>query len=746
MKHTVLESILKLYSEIDQERIVYAYEFALKAIGDKKRENNRPFIDHPIGTAKIVAIEMGLDADSVVLVFIHESLRFHPELEATISSKYVSKEVLDMANALNKIAFLNIKDLEKKPTNKDEEKKKKDNEDNYKHLIVSYSSDPRATLVKIADRLDVMRNLKLLPKSKQDKKNDETMLLYVPIIHQLGLYKIKSELEEICFRYTDKEMYRLISNKLKATQRDRDKVAEEFIIPLEKELKDKGLDFVIKARTKTAYSIAQKMKRQEVPFEGVFDILALRIIINNPEYPDYFSVAKEDSRAMINSDHSLCWDAYSVVTRKYVPNTKRLRNWLSNPKSNGYESLHITVSNEKGVETEVQIRTKRMDDIAENGFASHWSYKGIEGKVGLNQWLQSVRDILESGDSGSYEHNSQFINENVFVFTPNGDLIRLKAGASVLDFAFSIHSNLGVKCSGAKIDGKVVSIREKLKTGDVVDVIKNNNQKPSADWLNYAVTTKARTKIKQKIKEEETKSANLGKELLNRRLKNWKLEMLDEDVMALAKKYKCKTVNEFFSLIEQEKVDVQIVKDYLKAKLDAHSNDNTSGNVEEQPAFISNTNTSKDAGGDYIVLDGKLNNLSYKLSKCCNPIFGDDVFGFVSIKEGIKIHRMSCPNAARLIENYPYRIQKVKWRSDANSVGFDVALKIVAEESSSYASVITYISSNNITLRSSNMQERVGGDRGYSIRLQISVSDDSHLKKIITGLHRIKGIGNVLRV
>lgn len=491
------------------------------------------------------------------------------------------------------------------------------------------------TVLKIADRLEVMRHLEMFPKASREKKILETLMLYIPLAHQLGLYNIKSEMEDIYFRFAEPEQYRAITNKLKATERDRIRLTDEFIEPLKKTLSDDGIHYKLKIRTKTAYSIWRKMQKQKVPFEGVYDVFAIRFIID----------CEPDTR----TEKDLCWKVYSYVTEEYEADTKRLRDWVTNPKPNGYESLHITVKNKSGAYIEVQIRTKRMDDEAENGQASHWSYKGIKHEAQLDKWLTSVRYALEHPHEGSPDELPQPPSKEIFVFTPSGELRILPAGATVLDFAFNIHSGLGVRCAGGRINGKAVSIREKLKTGDVVDIMSGKNQKPSSDWLNFVVTSKARNRIRQELNEEEYKKAAQGKELLGRRLKNWKLELPDDVVAELLKRLKYNTLNSFYAAVADGDVDVNDVKNYIldrdriAAEAIEAAREAEAERIETRSADWGNRHSSD----DILVLNARdLKGLDYKMSKCCHPVFGDDVFGFVTRTEGIKIHRISCPNAA----------------------------------------------------------------------------------------------------
>jgi GTP diphosphokinase / guanosine-3',5'-bis(diphosphate) 3'-diphosphatase len=712
-----IEEIYKYYSPEQQKEIEYSYRLAEATLSGKSRENGHPFLEHPVGVAHIVATEIGLGYDAIIAIFLHESIRFYPELLSTIPKGTFSDEIIDIALNLNKIAAI-------KP------KQTKLEAENYKRLIVSYSRDPRVTIIKLADRLEVMRNLSLLPKNSQERKVTETILLYVPIAHQLGFYRLKSELEDIVFKYTEPENYRAITNLLLASERERKALIKTFVEPLKRKLENEHIIFQIKNRTKTAYSIWKKMQKQGVPFEGVHDVFAIRIIIDSP-------VERE-------KEHELCWKVYSIVTEEYTPDTSRLRDWITKPKTNGYESLHTTVQDSNGNSVEVQIRTKRMDDIAENGLAAHWSYKGIKEDTSLSVWLHDVRSALESQEKNSYEYVSNFIKDDIFVFTPDGTLRRLRNGASVLDFAFDIHTNLGLRCSGAKIDGKIVSIREKLATGNVVEIMSNKNQKPTADWLNYVVTSKARSKIRQKMKEDELKKAAEGKEIIERRLKNWKLEINDELLNLLCKKYNYKSINDFFGAIGDEKINPTEIKDFINS-LDK-SQDEPSANEGKIPTDFGRENRKRNPESSFLVIDGKIGDVGYKMAKCCNPIFGDEVFGFVSIKDGIKIHRISCPNAARLIENYPYRIQKVKWKKDISTSSFQAMLKIIIDDSSIFASVLNVINNFNIPIRSSNLIQRDNKAKGeFDAKVQILVTNNQQLDKIISALRKTKGVSTVLR-
>ena len=590
------------------------------------------------------------------------------------------------------------------------------------------------TVLKIADRLEVMRHLEMFPKASREKKILETLMLYIPLAHQLGLYNIKSEMEDIYFRFAEPEQYRAITNKLKATERDRIRLTDEFIEPLKKTLSDDGIHYKLKIRTKTAYSIWRKMQKQKVPFEGVYDVFAIRFII--------------DCEPDTKTEKDLCWKVYSYVTEEYEADTKRLRDWVTNPKPNGYESLHITVKNKSGAYIEVQIRTKRMDDEAENGQASHWSYKGIKHEAQLDKWLTSVRYALEHPHEGSPDELPQPPSKEIFVFTPSGELRILPAGATVLDFAFNIHSGLGVRCAGGRINGKAVSIREKLKTGDVVDIMSGKNQKPSSDWLNFVVTSKARNRIRQELNEEEYKKAAQGKELLGRRLKNWKLELPDDVVAELLKRLKYNTINSFYAAIADGEVDVNDVKNYIldRDRIAAEAIEAAREAEAERIGTRSSDWGNRHSSDDILVLNARdLKGLDYKMSKCCHPVFGDDVFGFVTRTEGIKIHRISCPNAARLISAYPYRIQKVKWADSPAGGSFQSSLKIIADMESSVIGQITEIVNTfKASLRTFNVNEnRRSGT--YEITMRISVPSNMELDKVISQIKTLKHVTKVNR-
>jgi GTP pyrophosphokinase len=696
--------------------IQQARSLAAEALRDEVRWDGSPFITHPDNVARIVEDEIGLPDVCVAAVYLHEATRRHRDIDISA----FPQDVRTLVDGLNKISTIKPRDTRLEA-------------ENYKRLIVQYSTDPRVIVLKIADRLEVMRGLSMFPKTSRDQKLLETQMLYMPLAHQLGLYNINNELGNIWFRYADPEQYRAITNKLKATEKDREQIMAGFIEPLKKKLSDAGIVYKLKVRTKSAYSIWRKMQVQKVPFEGVYDVFAIRFIIDCEDDP----VVEKD----------LCWKVFSYVTEEYESDTTRLRDWLTNPRPNGYESLHITVKNRSGQALEVQIRTKRMDLEAESGTAAHWAYKGIRHEAAIDRWLQSVRDALEHPFDASPEDMPAPPDKEIFVFTPSGELRILPVGASVLDFAFNIHSGLGCRCTGGKVNGKAVPIREKLKTGDVVEILTRKDQRPNRDWLGWVVTSKARTKIKQELDADERKAASEGRALLERRLRNWKLELPDEWMMEFIKAHKYASILPFLAALSREEVDINDVKAFIQGKLAAQQERNTQAAPEavpEAPAPRGFTGTGSD---DILVLNAKnVKGLDYKMSKCCNPVFGDDVFGFVTRTEGIKIHRISCPNAARLIERYPYRIQKVVWQETASTGGFQCTLSVIAElDHPVLSAIMDVIGQFKVSMRSFNVKENLRAGT-YEITIRLLVPSSAELDKVLSQVGALRQVIKIRRV
>ena len=633
---------------------------ALEALKDETRYDGTPFIGHPDQVARIVEDEIGLPDACVAAVYLHEATRIHKDVDIS----EFPQDVRTLVDGLNKISTIKPKDTRLEA-------------ENYKKLIVQYSTDPRVTVLKIADRLEVMRSLQLFPKASRDQKLLETLML----------------------------------NKLKATEKDREQITAEFIEPLKKKLSDAGIVYKLKIRTKSAYSIYRKMQVQKVPFEGIYDVFAIRFIIESEDDP---KVEKD-----------LCWKVFSYVTEEYESDTRRLRDWLTTPRPNGYESLHITVKNKKGQALEVQIRTRRMDIEAESGNAAHWAYKGIRHEASIDRWLQTVRDALEHPFEAAPEDLPSPPSREIFVFTPTGELRILPAGASVLDFAFHIHSGLGCHCTGGRVNGKAVPIREKLKTGDVVEILTRKDQRPNRDWLNWVISSKARTKIKQELDAEERKAASDGRELLERRLRNWKLEFPDEWMMEFLKARKYPSV-----LQKQEARQERPVQ--------------PAAEVEDAAKPRGYAGTTSD---DILVINAKtVKGLEYKMSKCCNPVFGDDVFGFVTRTEGIKIHRMSCPNAAMLMERYPYRIQKVVWQDNPSQGDFQCTLAVTADlDHPVLSAIMDIIGQFRVSMRAFNVKENLRAGT-YEITIRLLVPSSAELDKVLSQVGALKQVVKIHRI
>ena len=605
--------------------------------------------------------------------------------------------------------------------------------ENFRNLLLSFAEDMRVILIMIADRVNLMRQIKDSPNDEARRQvSNEAAYLYAPLAHKLGLYKLKSELEDLSLKYMEKDMYYHIKEKLNETKASRDRYIAAFIQPIQKKLEDAGLKFHMKGRTKSIHSIYQKMKKQKCPFEGVYDLFAIRIILDS-EY---------------EKEKQECWQVYSIVSDMYMPNPKRLRDWLSVPKSNGYESLHTTVMGPEGKWVEVQIRTERMDDIAERGFAAHWRYKGVKGESGLDEWLTTIRETLENAGS-DLEVMDQFklelYEDEVFVFTPKGDLFKLPKGATVLDFAFSIHTKLGAKCIGAKVNGKNVQLRQKLNSGDQVEIMTSSTQTPKQDWLNIVTTSKARTKIRQALKEIEARQSAFAKETIERKFKNRKVEYDESVMMRLIKKMGYKTVTLFYQDIANEKLDANQILDKfveMKKKETESSNEvlyrSAEGYSIQQPA------DDKGFKDDVLVIDQNLKGLDFKLAKCCNPIYGDEVFGFVTISGGIKIHREDCPNASEMKARFGYRIVKAKWAGKSHGKQYPITLRVVGHDD---IGIVTNISSiinkeTGILLRSISIDSN---DGLFSGMLTVMVDDTAKLETLIKKLRTVKGVKQVNR-
>jgi guanosine-3',5'-bis(diphosphate) 3'-pyrophosphohydrolase len=603
--------------------------------------------------------------------------------------------------------------------------------ENFRKLFLSFAEDVRVILIVIAEHLYIMRHLDDSKEEKRQSIAREASFLYAPLAHRMGLYAIKTELEDLSLKHTNREIYKDIAKKLNETKRSREQYISDFITPLQKKLDELGCAYEIKGRTKSIHSIYNKIKKQNTVFENIYDLFAIRIIFDVP----------------LEKEKSLCWQAYSIVADLYQPNPKRLRDWLSIPKSNGYESLHTTVLGPQGKWVEVQIRTLRMDDVAEKGLAAHWKYKGIKSELGMDEWLKSIREILENPDLNAVDFMDDFklnlYDKEVFVFSPSGDLLKLPKGATSLDFAFSIHSELGSKCVGAKINGINMPIKYVLNNGDQVEVLTSPTQKPNLAWLSIATTSKAKNKIRQALKEIEFKDAEIGRETLVRRFKNWKIELNDGKISQIAKKKGYKTVSDFYQEIAQEKLDILTVREYYLELDKSTSTDQLE--VRSAEGFSNELHSTEKTTTDVLVIGEDLKNVDFKLSKCCNPIYGDDVFGFVAVSGGIKIHRTDCSNAPQMISRFGYRIVKARWSGKSVGSQYPITLHIVGLDD---IGIVTNISSliskeKNISLRSISIDTNVGLFEG---NLTIMVNDIKDLEGILRKIKLIKGMKTVERL
>ena len=704
---SLLQAAKNTVASEDNFKIRRALDLAIEACCDKVILTGEPEILHALSVARIIAGEMGLGLTSIITALLHDSYN-NLSLQPRELEKQFGKKVVEILNGFSRITSIDSMQSSYQA-------------ENFRKLLLSLADDVRVILIKLIERLEYMRNLDMAPEKDRLPMASETYFLYAPLAHRLGFYNIKSEMEDLSVKYLEPEQYNYVECRLKQTTASRNKLIRDFSIPLKEKLEKQGFKFTIKSRTKSIHSIMLKMKKQGVEFDEVYDLFAVRIILES------------DSE----NEKSDCWRTYSIVTDLYQPNPSRLRDWISVPKSNGYESLHTTVVGPRGKWVEVQIRSHRMDEIAEKGLAAHFKYKGIKGEGGLDTWLSKMREILESTEKEDNafidQVRSGLYTDEVFVFTPKGDLRQLPAGATVLDFAFDIHSDVGASCVGGKVNGKNVTIRYVLQNGDHVSIIRSKNQKPKQDWLSFVVTNKAKTKIKQVLNEEKTKAAAEGKEILMRRLKNWKIVYGDTLIQKLLNSYSLKTAQDLYYLIATEKIELLHIKEVLLREESIESIVPLSTVPEKEAKESVDSQLS-----DYLIIEDRVEGLDYKLSKCCNPVFGDSVFGFVTIFEGIKIHRTSCPNAHNMMARYPYRVIAARWSNAKNSPSFVAAIKITGVEDIGMVNKIAdVIAGSRAVVRNFNYNMADGIFEGM---LNIMVPNSDVLHGIIRKIHSIKGI------
>lgn len=673
-----------------------------------------------IQTALIAIKEIGLKRDGVVAVLLYSCFTEETENDYDKYEKEFGKTVVSILKGL-----VHIQELYKKNPVIESE--------NFRNLLLSFAEDMRVILIMIADRVNLMRQIRNTECEEEKKRvSEEASYLYAPLAHKLGLYKLKSELEDLSLKYLEHDVYYMIKDKLNETKKSRDKYIENFIKPIREKLEADGYKFHMKGRTKSIHSIWQKMKKQKCEFEGIYDLFAIRIIIDAP----------------LELEKIQCWHVFALITNMYQPNPKRLRDWLSVPKSNGYESLHITVKGPENKWVEVQIRTERMDEVAERGLAAHWRYKGIKSEGGMDEWLTSIRRALENNDDMQVidQFKMDLYEDEIYVFTPKGDLMKFPKGATVLDFAYRIHSNIGNHCVGAKINGKVVTFRHILKSGDQIEVMTSTVQKPKQDWLNIVKTSRAKAKIRLALKETQVKDGLYAKEMLERRMKNRKIEMDEGTMSHLIKKLGFKETNDFYRQIADETLDINhVIEKYQE--IQAYDN-NLQGQQQTRSAdeysFENSIKNFTKSNGDVLVIDRNLKGIDYQLSKCCNPIYGDDVFGFVTVSGGIKIHRKDCPNALEMRKRFGYRILQARWSGKADSK-YTITLKIIGNDDIGIVNNITSVISKeeNIMMRSINIDSH---DGLFSGNLEINVEDTSKLNQLIKKLRVIKGVKQIIRL
>jgi guanosine-3',5'-bis(diphosphate) 3'-pyrophosphohydrolase len=719
--------ILKRYKELlkackrtlekgDKELIRKAFEISLEAHKDMRRKSGEPYIYHPIAVAQICAEEIGLGTTSVVCALLHDVVEDTDLTLEDIRGLFGDKEA-KIIDGLTKISgvFDQSSSLQA---------------ENFRKMLLTLSDDIRVILIKLADRLHNMRTLDSMARDKQLKIASETLYLYAPLAHRLGLNAIKSEMEDLGLKFTEPDVYHEIQFKLQESEPERKKFINKFIVPIKDTLEEAGLKFKILGRPKSIFSIYHKIKNKGVPFEEIYDLFAIRIVIDTS--PD--------------TEKTDCWRVYSIVTDFYHPSPERLRDWISTPKANGYESLHTTVMGPEGKWVEVQIRTVRMDELAEKGYAAHWKYKedGAERESQLEGWIRKIRELLESPEQNAMDFIDDFklnlFAEEIFVFTPKGEMRTLPANATALDFAFDVHTKIGEKCIGAKVNHKLVPLSHPLKSGDQIEVITSSKQTPKEDWLGYVVTARAKAKIKNALKEEKKKKSEEGREILERKFVHSKLDFTVQNINNFANYLRLASAQELFVRVALGMIDLKTVKAYLR---DKEKKPKKSPKENPQPS-LEQMVTNVRGKSDMLILGENLQKIDYKLSPCCTPIPGDDVFGFITINEGIKIHRVNCPNALQLMSNYAYRIVKAKWMSQ-ELLSFLAGIQVTGIDEMGIVNNITKVISNelNVNMRSIGFDTDAGTFEGT---IMVFVHDTKHLTDLMNKLRKVPGVLTVKRI
>lgn len=694
-------------------RLRKAYEMALNYHQPNWEETGEDYVYHSIGVAKIALKELNLGITSVICSLLHNVVD-----EKNVFSKDIEKDFgSEIAIILEGYVKLSEIQTEKISVHSD----------NFRKLYLSLVKDIRVILVKLAHRLYDMRNFDLLEEEKKEKFLQEVNHIYIPIAHRLGLYHIKSDLEELWMKHHHPIVFQDIAKQMKDSRVKQKTFIQEFIQPIEKELLKQGFSYDIIGRPKSIHSIWQKMKFQNVEFDEVYDLFAIRIVVDS---------RKKDEKAV-------CWRIYSVVTDIYQPNPKRLRDWISTPKASGYESLHTTVFGPNGKWVEVQVRTRRMNEVAEKGLAAHWKYKEGGEKKEQDEWMSRMRAVIENPDIENQSTKEltkvELYTDNIFIFTPDGDLRKLPHGATVLDFAYDIHTSVGDMCSGARVNSRIVPIRYELRNGDKVEIITSKNQKPKLDWLNFVITNKAKSKIKRTLKEEKYQEAEVGKEILRRKLRNRKMQFNEAIVDKLIKQYKLKSSVDLYYLIAIEKIDLSGIKKTIE---DPDLEDKV---MQKEAKDLNVAKSTASNEKDFMLIDDGIENLEYELAKCCHPISGDAVFGFVTVGKGITIHRINCPNATQLLSKYNYRVIDVKWRSSEENKTYLTTLRVTGSDEVGILNNITSVISSDFKVNMVSLKVDSGKDGKFDARLKLSVRDTKHLDTLVHRLLKIKGVNKAIR-
>lgn len=698
----------------DKASVRKAFDIALEAHKDMRRKSGEPYIYHPIEVARIVAEEIGLGTTAIICALLHDTVEDTDMTLEDVERMFGEKErqIIDGLTKISGVVDYNVSMQA----------------ENFRKILLTLSDDVRVILIKLADRLHNMRTLDSMRRDKQLKIASETVFLYAPLAHRLGLYAIKTELEDLALKYTEPDIYEEITFKLKKTKAVRTRFVNRFSLPIKQELEKQGLYFEIKARTKSVYSIYQKMKKKNIPYEEVYDVFAIRIILDTkPE-----------------REKADCWNAYSIVTDYYQPNPDRLRDWLSTPKANGYESLHTTVMSPGGRWVEVQIRSRRMDEVAEKGYAAHWKYKEGTNESNFDLWINKIRELLESPEKDAVEFIDDFklnlFSEEIFIFTPKGEIRNLPKGASALDFAFEIHSEVGAHCMGAKVNHKLVPLSTELKSGDQVEIITSKKQKPNESWLDYVITGKAKSKIKASLREDKKRIAEEGKPKFRKWLRKSHINLSENNIKELQKLFKQTNETELYYQFETGHLNLKRINKLIVEKGEIVGRDHEDKPANELEEKLSKSGKSE----EMLVIGEEMDQFDYKIAPCCNPIPGDEVFGFITINEGIKIHKTNCPNAVQLMSNYAYRIVKARWTSQ-QKIAFLAGIKVTGIDDLGLVNNITRLISAelNVNMRSISFDSNDGIFEGT---IMVYVHDTKHLKQLIDKIKSIEGVINISRI